>query len=345
MRSNKLFLLLIVTAVSLSIFLTGCGGSSSASGNTDTIRVGYFPNITHSQALVGMSRGDFAQAMGNVKIDAKVFNAGPSEMEALLAGQLDLGYVGPSPAINSYTRSDGALRIIAGATSGGAVFVVRPESGIKGPADLAGKKICTPQLGNTQDVALRNWLAKNGLKTKDKGGTVEVIPTENSTILTLFTKGDIDGAWVPEPWGARLVGAGGQILLDERDLWPDGQFTTAVLVARKDFMDKNPELVKKWLATHVDITTWEQKNPDQAATVINSELKTLAGKPLPEDVLKSALSRMSITYDPVTTSIPVMAKSAFDLGFLGNNQPDLTNLVDLKLLNEVLSEKGLAAVK
>lgn len=345
MQLRKLLPVLAVSAIVLPLALSACGGSSTAD-SVAKIRAGYFPNITHAQALVGIARGDFAKELGSVQIETKVFNAGPSAIEALLAGALDITYVGPNPAINGYMRSSGsALRVVAGAASGGAVFVVRPESGINGPADLSGKRIATPQLGNTQDVALRNWLAQNGLKSKDKGGTVDVIPTENPNIFTLFSKGDIDGAWVPEPWGARLVAAGGQILIDERDLWPNGQFTTAIVVARKDFLDEHPDLVKKWLSAHVAVTEWIKANPAEAQATMNKEIARLTGKPLPEEVIEGAMQRLEITYDPVGPSIPVMAQSAFDLGFLGRDKPDVSGITDLRLLNEVIKDKGLKPVQ
>lgn len=329
----------------VAVFVSACGSPTSAGGE-GVVRVGYFPNITHAQALIGMSRGDFAEHLDGVRIESKVFNAGPSAIEALLAGELDLIYVGPNPAVNGYIRSKGtALRVVAGAASGGAVFVVRPESGIDGPADLDGKRIASPQLGNTQDVALRHWLAENGLKSKDKGGTVDVVPTENPNILALLTKGEIDGAWVPEPWGARLVAAGGRILLDERTLWPEGRFTTAVVVARKGFLEEHPDLVEKWLAAHVEVTQWIRENPAEATSSLNKEVERLTGKALPDEVITGAMERLEITYDPISPSIPAMAQAAFDLGFLGREEPDVTGMLDLTVLNRVLEEKGLEPVE
>jgi NitT/TauT family transport system substrate-binding protein len=231
LRRSQVFASLV-----LSIGLVACASApagqqpttaanTSNTGAATTVRLGYFPNITHSQALIGVARGDFQKALGSgVTLDAKQFNAGPSVIEALFANQLDIAYIGPNPAINGYTKSNGeALRIVAGATSGGAALVVRSESNIAKPEDLAGKKLASPQLGNTQDVALRAYLADHGLKTKDKGGTVEVVPTDNPQILDLFKQGQIDGAWVPEPWASRLiVDGGGKLFLDERDMWPQG---------------------------------------------------------------------------------------------------------------------------
>lgn len=341
----------VLVAVSL-VLASGCAGAakekSGKAKETKTVRIGYFPNITHSQAVIGMARGDFQKALGkNTKIDVKIFNAGPSAIEALFAGEIDFTYIGPNPAINGYVKSKGeALRIVAGATSGGAVFVVRKGSGIKSARDLAGKKLASPQLGNTQDVALRYYIEKAGFKTTEEGGNVEVIPTENSNILTLFLKKEIDGAWVPEPWGARLVKEGnGKILVEERELWPKGQFVTAHLIVRTDFLKENPDLVKRFLKAHVEETNWINSHLPQAKKILNSEIKRLTGKELPKDVLDDAFSRLTVTYDPIKSSLFVSADHAYKLGFLGEKRPDLKNIYDLKILNQVLREKNEKEIK
>lgn len=333
----------------LVLAMTACGGGrpGATSGSAVTMRVGYFPNITHSQALIGVARGDFQKALGpDVTLDVKVFNAGPSAIEALFAGQLDLSYIGPNPAINGYVKSNGqALRIVAGATSGGAAFIVRPQANITTPADLAGKKLASPQLGNTQDVALRAYLAAQGLKLAEKGGNVQVIPTDNPQILDLFKQGQIDGAWVPEPWASRLiVEGGGKLFLDERDLWPGGDFVTAHIIVSTQFLQTHPDLVEAWLRAHVEITQWELANPEQARQLANDEIKRLTGKALPAQVLDSAWTRMRVTYDPISTSLIQSAQSAYAAGFL-TQKPDLTGIYDLTLLNKVLQEKGLPPVE
>src|SRR5205807_2041770 len=216
---------------------------AQAQGNSTVIRVGAFPNVTHPQAMIGKANGWFEKAMGpQVKIDWKSFNAGPSAIEALFAGAIDMTYIGPNPAISGYVRSNGeALRIVAGATSGGAALVVRSDSGIQKPEDFHGKKVASPQMGNTQDVALRAWLKANGMKTADKGGDVQVIPLANPDQLTLFLKRELDGAWAPEPWATRLIKEGnGRLFLDERTLWPNGQFITAHLIVRTQFLKEHP---------------------------------------------------------------------------------------------------------
>jgi NitT/TauT family transport system substrate-binding protein len=338
-----------IAIIALVIGLSGCAGAPAApsAGALVTMRVGYFPNITHSQALVGVARGDFQKALGaNVTIDSKIFNAGPTAIEALFAGQLDLSYIGPNPSINGYVKSNGeALRIVAGATSGGAAFVVRPAANIAKPEDLAGKKIASPQLGNTQDVALRGYLAEHGFKPKENGGTVEVIPTDNPQILDLFKQGQIDGAWVPEPWATRLiVDGGGTLFLDERDLWPGGDFVTANIIVSTKFLNEHPDLVKAWLKAHVEVTQWEQQNPDQAKQIVNDEIKRLTGQSLPKAVIDGAWSRLRITYDPISASLVKSADSAFTAGYL-KQKPDLSGIYDLTLLNQVLTAQGLPPVK
>lgn len=330
-----------VRALELFSFLLGL--SALLSGQAVEIRVGAFPNITHAQPMVGKANGWFEKAMGpNVKIEWKSFNAGPSAIEAVFAGSLDMTYIGPNPAINGYVRSNGeALRIIAGATSGGAALVVRGDSGINKPEDFHGKRIASPQMGNTQDVALRAWLKSQGLKTRDKGGDVAVIPVANPDQLTLFLKKEIDAAWAPEPWASRLVHeAGGRIFLDERTLWPDGQFLTTGLVVSTKFLNSHPDLVKKWLKAHVELTGWINSHVPEAKQLLNQQIQKETGKALSADVLNDSFGRMQVTYDPLRGPLQRAAQSAFDAGFLGRQMPDLSKIYDLTLLNQVLTEEG-----
>jgi NitT/TauT family transport system substrate-binding protein len=329
------------------LLLAACGGTPApvSDASTVTMRVGYFPNITHSQALIGVARGDFAGVLGpDVTLDTKVFNAGPSVIEAIFANQLDLAYIGPNPAINGYQKSSGeALRIVSGATSGGAALVVRPDAGIQTAADLDGKQIATPQMGNTQDIALRAYLAANGLKPVENGGTVQVIPVDNPQIFDLFRQGRIDGAWVPEPWATRLIVEGdGQLFLDERDLWPDGEFVTAHVIVSTPFLQAHPDLVKAWLQAHVEITQWANDNPDQAKGLVNAEIERLTGKALPAEVIDGAWSRLRLTYDPLAASLFTSAEHAYTAGFF-KELPDLQGIYDLRLLNDVLQAKDLPA--
>ncbi|NVN91165.1 MAG: ABC transporter substrate-binding protein [Desulfuromonadales bacterium] len=304
------------------------------------LRVGHFANITHAQALVGRETGAFSKATG-AEIEWKAFNAGPSEMEALIAGAIDIAYVGPNPALNAYLRSGGkALRIVAGAASGGAALVVRKGAGIAATRDLKGKRVASPEYGNTQDVALRCWLKSQGFAPNRD---VRVLTVKNPDILMLFLKGELDAAWVPEPWATRLVREGnGTIFLDERNIWPGGKFTTAVLVVRSEYLQTNRAMVKHFIKAHLDVTEWISKHPVEARNSLNRELAKLVGKPMPGEVLAEAMSRVTITYDPLKSSLDTSAKHAWSLGFLpgkGKAFPDITTAVDLSVINEVLKER------
>jgi NitT/TauT family transport system substrate-binding protein len=325
---------------------TGISSSHTEINSSDVLRVGYFPNINHAQAVIGIGNGDFQKEIGDVKLEAQIFNAGPSAIEALFANRIDVSYVGPNPAINGYLKSDGqGLRIIAGASSGGAVFVIRNDSGINSVHDFAGKKFASPQLGNTQDVALRSYLLKNGYKTSENGGTVQVIPATNADIVTMLDKKEIDGAWVPEPWGAKLIRESNcKIFLDERDLWPEGKFSTAMLVVRTDYLNSHPDVIKRLLVAHVRETIWIENNKDQAINNFNDQVMKLTGKTIPNDEISDALSRMEITYDPIKDSIYKSADNAYGLGFLGDKKPNLADIFDLTILNQVLREQNLSQI-
>jgi NitT/TauT family transport system substrate-binding protein len=334
----------VVLAVSLAIIL----GFSAQGFTQAVIRVGAFPNITHAQPMVGKASGFFEKAMGPaVKIEWSSFNAGPSAIEALFAGAIDMTYVGPNPSITGYVRSNGeALRIVTGAASGGASLVVRNDSGIQKPEDFHGKRVATPQLGNTQDVALRSWLKAHGMKPNDKGGDVQIIPMANPDQLTLFLKKDLDAAWAPEPWATRLIREGnGRLFLDERDLWPHGQFVITNLIVSTKFLKEHPDLVKKWIAAHVDLTDWINAHQVEAKQILNSQLQKETGKALKPAIMDEAFGRMEVTYDPIRNSLLTSAHSAFDAGFLGKQMPDLNGMYDLALLNQVLAEKKKKAVQ
>ena len=294
---------------------------------------------------MGRSLGVFEKMIG-VPIDWKIFNAGPSEMEALIAGHVDIAYVGPNPAVNAFLRSKGkALKIIAGSASGGAALVVPKGSTISSAKGFKGKRIASPELGNTQDIALRHWLKSNGMTP---GRDVQVLPIKNADILLLFQQGKLDGAWVPEPWVSRLIREGGaKIFLDERTLWPGGKFTTSVVVVRTGFYRKNRNLVKRFLDAHVEMTGWIVKNPADAQKKFNEQLAAMVGKPLPKEVLAEAFSRVTTTYDPLMSSLMTSAGWAHELGYLPRNTDLATGiggLLDISLLNEVLKAKSLALV-
>jgi NitT/TauT family transport system substrate-binding protein len=325
------------------------------SSQSRTLRIGYFPNLNHAQAVIGLQQdGDFQKILNinsnnttkNVEVESYVFNAGPSAIEALFGGQIDVAYVGPNPAINGYLASNGqGLRVISGAASGGASFVIRNDSGIKSVNDLGGKKFASPQLGNTQDVSLRKFLVDNGFNTADNGGNVTVVPVTPADILTLMLKKEIDGAWVPEPWATRLVKeANGRIFVDERELWPpDGRFVTANIIARTDYLNENPDIVKQFLQAHINKTIWLNENKDQEAiTAFNGALKKITGKTIPDDEIRDALTRLEFTFDPVEESLFKIADNAYELGYLdnGGSRSDLSNIFDLTILNDILAGMG-----
>lgn len=331
----------------LIVLFLACATAISGHAQT-TIRVGAFPNITHAQAMVGKANGWFDKAMGpQVKVQWTSFNAGPAAIEALFGGAIDMTYVGPNPAINGYVRSNGeAVRVVAGAASGGASLIVRNDSGIQKAGDFHGKRVASPQFGNTQDVALRNWLKSNGMKTNDKGGDVQIIPMANPDQLTLFLKKDLDAAWAPEPWATRLIHEGnGRLFLDERTLWPGGKFVIGLLVVNTKFLKAHPDLVKNWIRANVELTDWINAHPADAKKLLNQQIQTETGKALPQSVLDEAFTRMDVTYDPLHSALMLAAKQAFDDGFLGRQMPDLSSLYDLSLLNQVLAEKGRKAIQ
>jgi NitT/TauT family transport system substrate-binding protein len=334
-----------VTVITIVIlfFIGLFGWRAQAQQAPAQVRVGYFPNISHSQAMIGKGNGWFEKKLGaGARIGWKGFNAGPSAIEALFANAIDMTYIGPNPAITGYVRSRGAaLRVIAGATSGGAALVVRADSGIQKPEDFHGKRVASPQLGNTQDVSLREWLRSHGMKSRDKGGDVDVLPIANPDQLTLFLKKEIDAAWAPEPWASRLVHeAKGRIFLDERQLWPSGQFVTSHLIVGTKFLREHPDIVRKWLQAHVELTDWINGHQAEAKNALNEQIRREMGKALPKAVLDDSFSRLQVTYDPIRSSLLTAAESAFDAGFLGRQMPDLSEMYELSILNQVLREKG-----
>jgi NitT/TauT family transport system substrate-binding protein len=314
----------------LAVVLALAGGCSRPRDDRP-LRLGYFPNVTHGQALVGVDDGTIAAALGG-RLDARMFNAGPAAMESLLSGELDASYVGAAPAVIAYLRSRGeGLRVVAGAVSGGAVLVVRDAAR---PEDLAGKRVASPQLGNSQDVALRTWLRANGLS--DRGGRrgVEVTPLASADLLAMFARRQLAGAWVPEPWGARLVGeAGGRILLDERSLWEGGRFPTTVLVVARRALDRRPADVAALVRSHVALTRRWQQDPRGFGRLVNEAYGRRTGKPLPAAILEDALSRLEPTSDPLAAQLAQMARHAQALGFAPGG--DVSAIVDGRLLGEV----------
>ncbi|GAB2858957.1 aliphatic sulfonate ABC transporter substrate-binding protein [Streptomyces deserti] len=334
--------------------LTACGyGSQAKGGDTakvaagakktdglDSVRIGYFGNLTHGTALVGVQKGFFQKALGATVVKPAVFNAGPSEIEALNSGSIDIGWIGPSPAINGYTKSNGKnLRIIGGSASGGVKLVVNPEK-ITSLKDVRGKRIATPQLGNTQDVAFLNWAAEQGWKVDPQSGKgdVTVVRSDNKVTPDAYKAGSIDGAWVPEPTASKLVAEGGKVLLDESSLWPDGKFVITNIIVSQKFLKEHPKAVEAVLKASVDTNKWINAHPDEAKAAANKQLEIDSGKALPADVLDPAWKSITFTDDPLASTLNTEAEHAVKAGLL--DKPDLDGIYDLTLLNKVLKAEG-----
>ncbi|MER5933009.1 aliphatic sulfonate ABC transporter substrate-binding protein [Streptomyces sp. NPDC002054] len=304
------------------------------------VRIGYFPNLTHATALVGVQEGLIQKELGGTKIKPQTFNAGPSEIEALNGGSLDIGFIGPSPSINGYVKSKGQnLRIISGSASGGVKLVVNPDK-IKTLDDLKGKKIATPQKGNTQDVAFLNWIAEKGWKVDPESGKgdVSVVRTDNKVTPDAFKSGSIDGAWVPEPTASKLVSDGAQVLLDETALWPDKKFVITNIIVSQKFLKAHPDVVEAVLKGTVKTNEWINANPDKAKASANAALKAETGKELAPAVLDPAWPSIAITDDPLAATLKTQADYAVKAKLI--EQPDLAGIYDLTLLNKVLKAAG-----
>jgi NitT/TauT family transport system substrate-binding protein len=349
----------LLLALPLLVGFAACGGDDDDSGASTpategapsaeevTLHLGYFPNLTHAPALVGVQEGLFEENLpDNVTLDVANFNAGPEAVDALIAGDLDITYIGPNPSINSYAQSDGELtRIIAGATSGGAALVVR--DGIDTVDQLAGTTLATPQLGNTQDVALRAFLADNGFETDTAGGgDVSIQPQANGDALAAFEAGDIDGAWVPEPFATRFqLDGGGHVLVNEADLWPNGQFVTTDVLVRTAFLEDHPDVVEAFLRGHLAAIDAIESDPEAAKAAANAEIEAISGSPLSDEVLNAAWENLEFTYDPIASSLRASAQHAEDLGLLDPVDLDDPGLYDLDILNGLLDEAGDSVVE
>ncbi|WP_329563164.1 aliphatic sulfonate ABC transporter substrate-binding protein [Kitasatospora sp. NBC_01266] len=350
----------VAAALTAAGLLTACSGygskatktdaapAAAASGgpklSADTVKIGYFANLTHGTALVGLQDGLFQKELGATQIKTQVFNAGPAEIEALNAGSIDIGWIGPSPAINGYTQSKGqSLKIIGGSASGGVELVVNPDK-IKTLDDLKGKKIASPQLGNTQDVALLNYLASKGYKENPQtgAGDVSVVRTDNKVTPDAYASGSIDGAWVPEPTASQLVAKGAKVLLDEKSLWPNGQFVSTNIIVSQSFLKAHPDVVQAVLRGSVDTNAYINANPAKAEQDANAAIKAAGGAALPANILDSAWKSIEFTDDPLAGTLQEEAAHAVTAGLL--KQPDLKGIYDLDPLNQVLKAAGKPAV-
>jgi NitT/TauT family transport system substrate-binding protein len=331
-------------SILLVLLVSGCGlQAATTPGAADKVevRLGFFPNLTHATALYGMAKGMFEASLAesNATLRSTIFNAGPDAVEALFAGALDATYIGPGPTINAFARSHGeAVRVVSGATSGGAFLVVRP--GIDSPADLRGTRLATPQLGNTQDIALRAWLTDQGYHTDLQGtGDVSILPQSNAQTVESLRAGEIDGAWIPEPYATlAITSAGVHVLVDERDLWPDGRYVTTELIVRTAFLHEHPDLVSALLAAQVEANDAVNGDAAAAQQVVAQELKSISGVDIDLQILRTAWGNLVFTNDPIASSLLASATRAEQLGLL--DQVSLDGLYDLDPLNEVLAAAG-----
>ena len=323
-------------------------GSSGAAGGVPgplqdpvALRINVFANVTHAPGLIATAEnGPLRKLLPNADITVTTTNSGTGAVEQLFADAIDITYIGPNPALNAYTQSNGeAVRVVAGSTSGGAFLVVRDD--IDSAEDLRGKKVASPNLGNTQDVALRAWLKEQGLSTDTAGGgDVSVVPQENSLTLETFQAGTIDGAWVPEPWATRLIDEGGaKILVDERDLWPEGEYVTTHLMVATKYLEANPEVVKRVILATIEAVDFANENPDEAQAITNAEIEKWTSQALSEDLLAKSWANLKFTVDPIASSLAKSAEDAQALGLL-EDPGDLAGLYDLTFLNEILAGLG-----
>ncbi len=322
--------IIIVIIVTSSILI-----GSSSQNDQNIVRIGYFPNVNHAQAIIARSNNSFDEAFEEIgyKVEYKVFNAGTEAIQSLISKRIDVAYVGPIPAITGYVRSDGMLKIIAGSASGGSLFIIRDDLSINSPIDFANTRLAAPDYGNTQDISLRSYIIENGLKPKQLGGNVEILYVRGSEALILLSKKDIDGAWVAEPWATILLkNTDSKIFLDEREIWQDNRFATALLVVRSDFLDN--DAIKKILEVHINTTLWLNEHKDDAAPIIQQHIEDVAKQKLSEDIIKESLARIEFTYEPLEYSIEEFAERAYNLKIF-NNIPDLTEIYYTQLLDNI----------
>ncbi|NKQ53846.1 ABC transporter substrate-binding protein [Amycolatopsis sp. K13G38] len=328
--------------MSLLAVVTGCSradrGSDTAAaanqGPATEVRLGYFPNVTHASALIGLDKGYYQQQVGTgTKLIPTKFNAGPDEVSALLGGSLDIGFIGSGPAINAFAKSDGeTVRLISGATSGGAQLVVQPEIGTA--QDLQGKVVADPQAGNTQDVALKKWISDQKLSG------VNVQNSDNAVTLTQFKQKAVAGAWLPEPWSSRAVTeAGAKVLVDEKSLWPEGKFPTTVVIVRTQFLQEHPQTVQAILKGLLDSDNLAAFDPAEAKAAVNRQLKSLTGSELAQPVLDRAFANIELTTDPLASRFPQLASDQVTAG-IAKSAPKLNGFFDLSALNTVLAQAG-----
>ena len=324
-----------VVLLAAALITAGCKRDASRQAElVSEVRIGYFANLTHAQAVLGVASGDFARAVTPAKLNTKVFNAGPSLIEALLANQIDIGYVGPGPVVNIQARSNGkAVRVIAAAASNGVVIVARKDAGITRLEDLKGKRLATPQHGNTQDIAARHYLTAVLHQTDDNN----VVPVTNAEQAGMMSRGQIDASWAPEPWGSRLIAqAGAAAIGEEKDLWPGGEFNITVVVTTPEFLAGHPDVVEKVLRVHRDWTVRLQQQPDAYLGQLDDALFALTSGRLPPGVLASALHRVKFTDEPLADTLRTLGDWTYEVKLI-QEPVKLDGLIDTTILQRVRS--------
>ena len=314
-RFKKGIVLSLATSLLLSaLILSGCG-SNDADG-TPTVNIGYFNNVTHIQALYMKSQGMLEEAYGDTaQVEWTAFNAGPAEVEALFSESIDIGYIGPFPAINANVKSEGDIRVVSAATQGGAVLIARAGSGIESVDDLDGKNVAIPQIGNTQHLTLLALLDEYGLKDKSTGGTVNICAISNADVANCMNRGDIDAALVPEPWGATLLAQGAALVLDYDEIM-GGDYDVAVIVVRKEFYEQFPEIVETFLEQHELATEEINANIEESLTIINNEIHASTGKLLTDEIITEAFTRIAISSEINKASIQAFGEISEKQGLI-----------------------------
>ena len=330
---RKLLLSLLFSGLALG--LAACKEDQSAGKGQPpkAVRLAYFANVTHAQGVLAVHGGDFAQAVAPSTLTPRVFNAGPSVIEALNAGEIDIAYIGPGPAINAHAKSGGtSVRVISGVSANGVLIVARADSGINTLADLKGRKIATPQQGNTQDISARQYV-RSQLKQPDASNVLGITNAEQAGMMA---RGQIDAAWAPEPWGSRLLAEvkGSRLIGKEEDLWPDKQFNLALVITTPEFLRKHPETVEKVLQVHRTWTARLAADPEKYTPLLGEALLKITGKQLPPGVLPAAVKNVRFTDDPLPTTLATMGQWSYELGFL-NKPVKVDGLVDLTLLKKL----------
>lgn len=311
------------TAIALTALALGLAPMSAAAKDTE-VNIGYFNNVTHAQALYMKATGSLEEALpGDVKINWTAFNAGPAEVEALFAEDIDIGYIGPVPAITANVRSEGDVTVLCGAAQAGAILVKSADAEISSVADLDGKTVAIPQLGNTQHLCLLKLLTDNGLAPVDQGGTVTVAAVENADVLNMMDQGNIDAALVPEPWGATLLSGGAEIVLDYDEVYRDGDYPVTVVVVRNEFLEEHPDIVDAFYDTHIETTALLSENAEEAASVVNEELNEATGKSLEPSILTDAFGRIIFSDEVSEDAMQDFADISLEQGFISESYENL----------------------